>query len=53
VRIGRESGPGIGFWISVAIGAVAAGGALAIGASVLVSFGVLVVVTVVMALLLS
>ena len=48
-----ESGPGIGFWISLAIGAVAGGGALALGASVLLSFGVFVVVSVVMTLLLS
>lgn len=53
VGITKENGPGIGFWISLGIGAVAGGGALALGAGWLLALGIFVVVSVAMALLLS
>lgn len=48
-----ESGPGIGFWISLGIGAVAGVGSLFLGAGWLLAFGIFVVVSIAMALLLS
>jgi hypothetical protein len=49
----KENGPGIGFWISVALGAVAGGFALFLGAGFWVSAGIFVLVALAMGLLLS
>jgi hypothetical protein len=54
-RVGftKESGPGIGFWISVALGAISGIAALALGAGWLLSLVIFVIVSVAMGLLLS
>ena len=49
----KENGPGIGFWISGVLGAVAGGFALYLGAGFWLAFGVFVVVAVAMGVLLS
>ena len=49
----KENGPGIGFWISLGLGAVAGVFALYLGAGIWLSLGVFVVVAVAMGLLLS
>lgn len=51
--ISRESGPGLGFWISVALGALAGVIALVAGAGVLVSLVIFVVVSIGLVLVLS
>ena len=49
----KESGPGIGFWISLGLGAVAGVISLVAGAGFLISLAIFVVVSVAMALMLS
>ena len=51
--ITKESGPGLGFWISVALGALSGGICLVAGAGWLISLVVFVVVSVGLALMLS
>lgn len=53
VVVTRESGPGLGFWISVAIGAVAGVVSFVVGAGFVLSLVIFIGVSVAMALMLS